>query len=108
MRRASYAMALLVAIIGGTGCCPLKHYLVHGGDCNACVECGGGGHIGDAGCTQCAAGDSGLLGHPLHHHGPPETLGQQGGPPTGTATYPYYTTRGPRDFLQKNPPGLGR
>ena len=27
----------------------------------------------------------------------------ESGPPTGTVTYPYYTTRGPRDFLAKNP-----
>ncbi|MEX0937442.1 MAG: hypothetical protein WDZ59_06245 [Pirellulales bacterium] len=114
MRRASYAMAVLVAMIGGTGCCPLKHYLVHGGDCGACVDCGGGAHLGGAGCTECAGGLAGAHGdgsggHPLlHHHGPPATLGQQGGPPSGTVSYPYYTTRGPRDFLQKNPPGLGR
>ncbi len=29
------------------------------------------------------------------------------GPPVGTVTYPYYTTRGPRDFLAKNPPSIG-
>lgn len=29
------------------------------------------------------------------------------GPPTGAVTYPYYTTRGPRDFLAKNPPSIG-
>ena len=26
---------------------------------------------------------------------------------TPTVTYPYYTVRGPRDFLAKNPPSLG-
>ncbi len=30
------------------------------------------------------------------------------GPPTGTVTYPYYTHRGPRDFLLDNPPTIGR
>jgi hypothetical protein len=31
-----------------------------------------------------------------------------GGPPAvGTVTYPYYTVRGPRDFLAKNPPSIG-
>ena len=30
------------------------------------------------------------------------------GPPTGAVTYPYYTTRGPRDFLSGNPPSIGR
>ncbi len=26
---------------------------------------------------------------------------------TPTVAYPYYTTRGPRDFLQRNPPSIG-
>ncbi|NBU26585.1 MAG: hypothetical protein EBS39_13440, partial [Gammaproteobacteria bacterium] len=29
---------------------------------------------------------------------------QPAGPPTGAVAYPYYTTRGPRDFLAKKPP----
>ena len=29
------------------------------------------------------------------------------GPATGAITYPYYTLRGPRDFLAKNPPSIG-
>jgi hypothetical protein len=29
------------------------------------------------------------------------------GPPTGQVAYPYYTTRGPRDFLARNPPSIG-
>ena len=29
------------------------------------------------------------------------------GPPAGTVAYPYYTTRGPRDFLAKWPPSIG-
>jgi hypothetical protein len=29
------------------------------------------------------------------------------GPPTAEVTYPYYTLRGPRDFLDSNPRGLG-
>jgi hypothetical protein len=29
------------------------------------------------------------------------------GPPTGTVAYPYYTVRGPRDFLLDNPPSIG-
>ncbi|MEI6163983.1 MAG: hypothetical protein WCR23_06290 [Planctomycetota bacterium] len=29
------------------------------------------------------------------------------GPPTGAVAYPYYSTRGPRDFLAKNPPSIG-
>ena len=29
------------------------------------------------------------------------------GPPVGQTAYPYYTTRGPRDFLMCNPPSIG-
>ncbi len=29
------------------------------------------------------------------------------GPPTGAIAYPYYTTRGPRDFLANNPRSIG-
>jgi len=29
------------------------------------------------------------------------------GPPAGAITYPYYTTRGPRDFLASNPRSIG-
>ncbi len=29
------------------------------------------------------------------------------GPPIGQVAYPYYTVRGPRDFLQDNPPSIG-
>jgi hypothetical protein len=29
------------------------------------------------------------------------------GPPTAAVTYPYYTTRGPRDFLARNPRSIG-
>jgi hypothetical protein len=28
-------------------------------------------------------------------------------PPAGVVTYPYYTLRGPRDFLLANPPSIG-
>lgn len=45
-------------------------------------------------------------GYPHHHHHR-EYVGPQG-PPTAQVAYPYYTTRGPRDFLQDNPPSIGR
>ncbi len=31
----------------------------------------------------------------------------QSGPPTGQVAYPYYTTRGPRDFLARKPNNIG-
>ena len=37
----------------------------------------------------------------------PEPQMFNSGPPTGQVAYPYYTTRGPRDFLMRNPPSIG-
>jgi hypothetical protein len=45
-------------------------------------------------------------GYP-HHHFHREYVGPQG-PPSAQVAYPYYTTRGPRDFLMDNPPSIGR
>jgi hypothetical protein len=38
---------------------------------------------------------------------PEETEAAPTPPQTGAVAYPYYTTRGPRDFLAKNPPSIG-
>ena len=40
------------------------------------------------------------------HRGP--AYGGPPGPPTAQVAYPYYTIRGPRDFLINNPPSIGR
>ena len=45
-----------------------------------------------------------------HHHGMGDNdlgYGAAGGPPMAQVTYPYYTVRGPRDFLDPNPRGIG-
>jgi hypothetical protein len=47
------------------------------------------------------------VGHLGHHHQSREYTGPQG-PATAQVGYPYYTTRGPRDFLVDNPPSIGR
>jgi hypothetical protein len=39
--------------------------------------------------------------------GYPEYPAFNQGPPVGQVAYPYYTTRGPRDFLRNNPPSIG-
>lgn len=51
-------------------------------------------------------GTRGAHGFP-HHHQAREYTGPQG-PPTAQVAYPYYTIRGPRDFLMNNPPSIGR
>jgi hypothetical protein len=69
----------------------------HDGSCHACQQ-----HVGRYG---------GLARHRLT---PGERCAMGGcepigpaGPPTGAVAYPYYTTRGPRDFLAKCPPSIG-
>ena len=50
-------------------------------------------------------GTPGYPGRP--HHMGREYVGPQG-PSTGAVAYPYYTTRGPRDFFVDNPQTIGR
>lgn len=81
--------------------------------------CGLGGHgcgLGGHGCGLSNAVNQGVgrlqsVNHPyggqIPHTNP--ALGPQGGAGgfTPTYQYPYYTTRGPRDFLNGNPPSIG-
>ena len=60
----------------------------------------------------CAAPGCGQRGckhqrrNPYQQYGPSQ-YAEEVGPPTGTVTYPYYTNRGPRDFLARNPGSIG-
>lgn len=68
---------------------------VAGGMCDGCSDgCGGCGRMGCAGLCP-------------HSGGYPESPGFAGSGPVGQVAYPYYTTRGPRDFLQNNPTRIG-
>jgi hypothetical protein len=75
------------------------------------------GNCGQGNCAQGNCGPGGYCGQPGYGGQP---IGGQGrsicanrfvpansGPPTGAITYPYYTTRGPRDFLAANPGSIG-
>ncbi|MFM8985969.1 MAG: hypothetical protein ACKONH_07925 [Planctomycetia bacterium] len=104
---------------------PYSHHARQGGACRdgacqssecedgtcptgACQECEGGA------CHPPHTGRYGGLAK--HHLSPAEKAALAGsnygalgpaGPPTGAVAYPYYTTRGPRDFLAKCPPSIG-
>ena len=90
---------------GGTGYC-------QGNGCDAC-QGGGCDQCGGGPCTVCNGCGS------LHHHkcylhkvAHQNRLASMRypanpGPPTAGVTYPYYTNRGPRDFLNPNPRGIG-
>jgi hypothetical protein len=126
MKRAIFA-ALAVAVIGSSsGCCLLDrmfscHNGLHqwdrakyGGGCETCGDDPGyvDGHGG--GCRSCGlggrlagGGHMGGGGRLAGRHMAGEPVAGPAGPPTGAVTYPYYTTRGPRDFLAKNPKSIG-
>lgn len=60
------------------------------GRCCRGRHCLAGGRVGDAALAAGAAGAA-----------------AQAGPSVGQVTYPYYTLRGPRDFLEQNPTPIG-
>jgi hypothetical protein len=81
-------------------------------DYSACQQCGGGPSWGccGKGCCGCCETYSGCCCQP---QGPgccasgDHRYNFAPGPPVGQTAYPYYTTRGPRDFLMANPPSIG-
>lgn len=99
MKRTIFTLAILALLSVAPGC-------LHRNLRNA----GGQGDCGPG----CGGLLSGLGGGPISQeihatqgwrHQSPE-IGPAG-PPTGTVGYPYYTLRGPRDFLVNNPPSIG-
>jgi hypothetical protein len=44
---------------------------------------------------------------PAQAMAPANLMMPQAGPDTAAYAYPYYTTRGPRDYFMKNPPSIG-
>jgi hypothetical protein len=95
-----------------------------GGGCDSCGA-GNGGYVGyegegggggGCGCGAHGGGGGGdvyaggkVQPHP-HAHYARNDGGQQffdSGPAVPSVTYPYYTNRGPRDYLAKNPRGIG-
>lgn len=94
MKRFFLGLMLVASIAAttGCGCCGGRPLCNLFGNCGLCKDkqgCGGGDC--QAGCADCCGTDP----------------GQYGGPATGAVTYPYYTTRGPRDFLAKDPRSIG-
>ena len=114
------ALAVLVLIMSGCACGPGGCLKGSGGtscDAGGCADgscgAGGGGFLSKLHGGGIFAAHKGMLaGHqknthrgPQAHYGP--TPGPANGPPAPTVTYPYYTTRGPRDYLAAKPPSIG-
>jgi hypothetical protein len=93
MRTAMLALVALATLIPNVGCVGAR------GACSQCQGCDGHG----GGCIR-----NGFFAQTF---GPDRfATGAQegmGAPQTGQVAYPYYTNRGPRDFLMSNPPSIG-
>jgi hypothetical protein len=136
MQRALLLVSMLSALALGSGChiCKgLHHKIQNRYGHNGCGGCSHGCPDGACGCSdgrcaECPDGHPDFY-EPLHfgHQGPPERcgvlswLGTAGpgvtpipeqaqpapGPSAAGVSYPYYTNRGPRDFLANDPRGIG-
>lgn len=102
MTRLLFGLLAAGLVSAATGCCTM---------CNNCQTCDGHptrgcGPFGSGHSAGCGAGDV----HPRMAalHGGRNGSGPDFGPPSAAIAYPYYTTRGPRDFLEPNPPTIGR
>jgi len=112
-----FLLLLAIGVLTGlSGCSSTQGQLAtdngqYGGcaeDYAACDTCGEAGHQTQA---KANAGLGGLFGAYEDECGGagcrlPRRMAVQG-PPTGAITYPYYTNRGPRDFLAQNPRSIG-
>jgi hypothetical protein len=122
MKRALSLLVAVTLLLGLTGC--LKHHLRGSGVCTdgSCAQ-------GPEGCPYGPSADGAGEGCPCReYHGPgyfnpgcggcggclgknrgaaAAGMAEDSGPPSGAVTYPYYTVRGPRDFLARNPRSIG-
>ncbi len=126
MKRIATSWFVVLVFAGLTGCAAHRAPGMNGcldgnGDYAASAENGAPGET----CRGCGRGECSDPSDGFFHPGPPTCpqcacqgrcagrgvgAGDEagpGGPPAGGVTYPYYTVRGPRDFLAKNPPSIG-
>ena len=122
MKRALLMLVAIALTAGLAGCrssqCGCLTGMVRGTCQDAPENCGGCGEDGMA-CGPAGCAPSGMMGKGGFRGGFCNTCrgigcmmcrGQQminPGPPTGTTTYPYYTTRASRDFLASQPRSIG-
>jgi hypothetical protein len=101
MKRALFFVVAVLVVAGLIGCAHDKQYCgpnCMNGSCagapETCGRCGPGMACGGCGAFAGCCGGGGV--EPTSP-----------GPPTGQVTYPYYTVRGPRDFLARSPRPIG-
>jgi hypothetical protein len=84
-----------------SGVCPVCHECPGepcNGGCGPCQRCAERIAGGFCGCGRCGICPTGTY---------PEQPSFNPGPPGGQVAYPYYTVRGPRDFLLDKPQSIG-
>jgi hypothetical protein len=93
---------------GGCSDCGYAGNTVNGGGGGGYVQNGGPGGPQGPSPRMMAKQRSGY-GHPMvrQRRDSGDEYEFAAGPPTGATTYPYYTNRGPRDFLARNPRDIG-
>ena len=112
MGRLTIGLFLAFGIVMGVGC---QHTRLGGrmrgaaatGACETCSAGGGSGPIPiglDRGSSRQAEGMAGGTYSGRGRGIPADVMGTGATP---TVNYPYYTLRGPRDFLAENPPSIG-
>lgn len=117
MKRAWFSVLTVVVLVGLCGCVTQhgrRPWACMGGSCaqapENCQACEDGeGAPCEEGMTVCDKGGCRLRKHcPICNRQP--KMAQEplpAGPATGAIAYPYYTNRGPRDFLAKDPASIG-
>lgn len=113
MRRLTVRLFLALGIVMGVGC---QHSRLGGrmqramsnGTCDTCAPGGDAGPIDFGwGSSRQAEGMAGGAAGAYSSRGQGIPVDVMGTGATPTVNYPYYTLRGPRDFLAKHPPSIG-
>ena len=99
-RRLGCMLMLAVGIVSSTGCNTIGNRQ----GCNSCSSCKTGCRPGPIGWQRGGTDYQKYINH--HAYANQQQAGS--GVPTAAVAYPYYTNRGPRDFLINNPPTIGR
>lgn len=100
MKRMIFALLLAASAVSSTGCRMMDNMVCARGHLGCRDQrCG---RLADGRGDSCGKRGCGLL---ARRRGQEEA--GYGGPMTAQVTYPYYSNRGPRDFLAPNPRGIG-
>ena len=110
MKRVLLGLALTFTLLSSSGCGLMGNRKCN--NCNGalgCRPCNLGWQRGGTDYQRFLGNNGGPGGHlGQHANAQPSGAGGPAGAPAAQVAYPYYTARGPRDFLMDNPPTIGR